>query len=180
MSTTTAVFVVQHHPLESRVRPLDEQFVRGADPLPGRERRPRVGDDRVPAELLRAAAERLGDVDGAEDDEPVRRRLLDEPLELAQRHPLDPDVDLTAARQPDRPGLLVGDPVREHLRLAALEHLPRGERDLALDAAARYRPGQLSLLGDGQLRTDRSRSGAPCGEDRGESKCAHRRGLAIE
>ena len=99
--------VVQHDALERRVRPLDEQLVRAPDSLPGRVGRSRVGDDGLPPELLSSATESLGDVDRPEDDEPVRSGLLREPLELAQRDALDADVDLAAAGQADRAGLLV-------------------------------------------------------------------------
>ena len=52
-------------------RPHDPVGAR--EPLRRREGRARVDDDRVPADELRGCAERLGRVDGAEDDEPRRR-----------------------------------------------------------------------------------------------------------
>ena len=51
-----------------------EQLVGARHPLARREARARVGDDRPPAEQLRGAAERLGGVDGAVDEEARRRR----------------------------------------------------------------------------------------------------------
>ena len=70
--------LVQRNPFESGFRPLDGSRFAVPTRVPRGESCPRVGDDRVPAELLRAAAERLGDIDRAEDDQPMRRRLLDE------------------------------------------------------------------------------------------------------
>ena len=68
--------VVGRDPVERFLGPLDDQLVGAGDPLGGRELRPRVGDDRRPAEQLRRAAERLGSVDGAVDEQ-SRRRPVD-------------------------------------------------------------------------------------------------------
>src|SRR5439155_26823442 len=130
--------------------------------------------------------------DGAEEEQPRRRpELLDELgpvlvddgrareslttldapeelLELAQRHVLDEDVDLAAAGQADRPGLLVRDPVGEELGLRACEHRLRLLVDLVLDTAAGNRPGELPLLRDRELRADRARRGGTRGDHGGQ------------
>ena len=57
-------------------------------------------------------------------------------LDLLPPRLLDEDVDLAAAGQADRPGLLVGDPVGEELRLGAGEDGLGLLVDLVLDTAA--------------------------------------------
>ena len=78
---------------------------------------------------------------------------------------LDEDVDLAAAGEADRPGLLVGDPVGQQPRRAVGEHLGRGDGDVALDAAAGDGAVELAALGDGELRADRPRGRAARGHD---------------
>ena len=78
---------------------------------------------------------------------------------------LDEDVDLAAAGQADRPGLLVLDPVGQEPGRAFGEHLGRGHGDVALDAAAGDRAMELAALRDRQLRADRPRGRAPRGHD---------------
>src|SRR5437762_2763019 len=70
---------------------------------------------------------------------------------------LDEDVDLAAARQPDFPRVLVGDPVRDEPRPAARQDLCGLGGDVALDAPAGDRPRQLAALRNRQLRPERAR-----------------------
>src|ERR687891_393732 len=119
------------------VRPRDDELVGRGNAFRGRELPPRVGDDRLPAEQLRATAERLGGVDRAVDEEARRR-----PVPLAE------DLRAVVERQhagPPPPKDLVG--LRSRLlvpladALAGLEHeqlradavaLDDGEQDSAL------------------------------------------------
>ena len=55
------------------VRPRDDDLVRARHALAVREPGARIDDDRAPAERLRERAQRLGDVAGADRDEPRRR-----------------------------------------------------------------------------------------------------------
>src|SRR5436305_1377139 len=73
---------------------------------------------------------------------------------------LDEDVDLAAAGEADAEGHVVRDPVGDEPRPGAREHLLRGEDDVALDAAARDRAGELALLADRKLRAHGPRRGA--------------------
>src|SRR5439155_19450453 len=90
--------------------------------------------------------------------------------ESAQHFPLveqklDEDVDLAAAGQPDRPGLLVRDPVREEPRAPALEHLAGVFVHVRLDTPARDRSRQLAALRDPELRADWPRRRTPGRDD---------------
>ena len=53
--------------------PGDDDLVGMGEPLAGREARPRVGDDRAPADVARCSAERVGRVDRAVDEQARRR-----------------------------------------------------------------------------------------------------------
>ena len=75
-------------------------------------------------------------------------------------------VDLTAAGQPDRPGLLVGDAVRHDARELAIEHRLAALRDIGLDTAARDRSEDPARAGHRQLGAERAR-GAATGRDDG-------------
>ena len=84
--TTIAVWWSGRDLRERLLRPLDDELVRGRDPLARRELRARVRHDRVPAEELRAPAHRLGRVDGAVDEEARRRPVpLGEHLRAVRR-----------------------------------------------------------------------------------------------
>ena len=77
-------------------------------------------------------------------------------------------LDVAAAGEPDLEGLLVGDPVLEQARLEPRQHLARLAEDIALDAAAGDRAGQLAALRHRELRSDRPRCTPPRGDDSGE------------
>src|SRR5690348_12209947 len=68
-----------------------------------------------------------------------KRGLVGEPGVPLRFEAFHEHVDLAAAGQPDRPGLLVRDAVREELRLSRREHLAGVLVDVRLDAAARDR-----------------------------------------
>src|SRR5207244_1942239 len=72
--------------------PLDDELVGTRDPLRGRKLGARVHADRAPAEQSCGCAERLGGVDGTDDDEPRRR-----PVHLCEdTHPLVLEDAVTA------------------------------------------------------------------------------------
>src|SRR6186997_1895881 len=178
---------------EGLVGPFDEQLVGARHALGGCEPAARVSDDRRPAELLRGGAQGFRGVDRADDEQPRRRaELVDErpavivddrrprePLapfdalgelrQLGQCDLLDEHVDLAAAGQADRPGLLVRDSVGTKPRRAAGEDRPRLLDDLALDAASRDRARELALRGDREFRSDRPRGRSARRNDGGES-----------
>src|SRR6266513_677976 len=113
-------------------------------------------------------AERLALDDGEQDCPLLGLEDLEQAPHKLVGCPVDEHVDLAAAGQPDREGEVVGDPVREQLRLRAAEHFARVAVDLALDAAAGDRPGHLPALRDGELGSDRPRGRAPRRDDRRE------------
>jgi hypothetical protein len=123
--------VVGREPCERDVGPLDEELVRARDPLPGREGGARVDAGRVPAEQLRRSAERLGQVDRADDDEPRRRavELGEDPHPLVLLHP----VPAQARRERRERGRRVADrlvPVEQDEQLGARARpLDDGEED---------------------------------------------------
>ena len=82
---------------------------------------------------------------------------------------LEEDVDLTAAGQPDRPGLLVGDAVRHDTRELAVENRLAALGDVGLDTAARDRPEHPAGAGHRELRAQRAR-GAAAGRDDGRDR----------
>ena len=92
--------------------------------------------------------------------QPVRGRLGRERLEVVERHALERDVDLAAAREPDREGELVRDAVRDNASLSGRQHLLRELGHLALDAAARDRPMSSPRSDTAEPRSDRPRRGA--------------------
>src|SRR5262249_19803664 len=79
------------------------------------------------------------------------------------------DVDLAAAREPDRPGELVLDPVGEQDRPACTQDLLRVLVHVGLDATAGHRARELARLRDRELRPDRARRRAP-GRDDGRDR----------
>src|SRR5207245_6551235 len=105
----------------------------------------------------------------AVEDEPLRTVLeigeddraavvaddLFQPHEQRRIGLVDPDVDLTATRQPDAQREIVGDSVGEQLRLAAAQNLARCLVHLVLDAAAGDGARELAALGDRELRAHR-------------------------
>ena len=111
--------------------------IAGADGDELRRRRHRLDEQRavvlfaetgrVPRRVVPALPDSL-----AGDDHVARA-----PRELGcPAEPLDENVDLTAARQPDRPRLLVGDPVGDDLCRVTGDDRLRALRDICFDAAA--------------------------------------------
>jgi hypothetical protein len=77
---------------------------------------------------------------------------------------LHPHVDLATARQPDVPGLVIGDAELQQTRWLAGQH-PLGHLDDgALHAAAGHRPRDLAGLADRHLRARRARRRAAHGD----------------
>ena len=91
------------------------------------------------------------------------------------REALDEDVDLASARQADRPGLVVGDPIGEDLRRLAADDCFRALGDVRLDAAARDRAEEPAGRRDGELRAERARCAAARSDDGGERNRSSRR-----
>src|SRR5439155_26750041 len=75
------------------------------------------------------------------------------------------NVDLAAAREADRPRLLVGNAVAEELGLARLHHLTGVLVDIRLDTSARDGAAHPARLGDRQARADGPGRRAAGGDD---------------
>src|SRR5208282_5369581 len=79
--------------------------------------------------------------------------------------PLDEDLDLAAASEPDLPGLLVADAEIEQARLAVLDRGDGLAHDRTLDAATRDRALHDALRVDHELAADGAGRGAPGADD---------------
>ncbi len=156
-------------------RPDDPVGARQA--LGRREGRARVDDDRVPADQLRGGAERLGGVDGAEDDEPRRRpvHLGVDPVALAleQAVPLDVRGERGQLRRPVADGLArVEEDEQLGSRVLALEHREADRALLVRDdleqplAQRRVEPvdPDVDLAAAGEADLERLVVGDPVGE----------------
>ena len=82
---------------------------------------------------------------------------------LVRAPALEEHVDLPAARQADAPGLVVGDPVGDELRLPAREDLLGFLVDVALDAASETDPHSAPEEETAKLEP-RGRCGTACGD----------------
>src|SRR6185369_11713664 len=89
------------------------------------------------------------------------RRALPGAARGASVDPLDEDLHLAAASEPDLPGLLVGDAEIEEARLAVGDGIERLAHHRALNATARHRADEVAGIVDGKLRADRAGRGAP-------------------
>ena len=78
---------------------------------------------------------------------------------------LDEDVDLSAARKPDAPRLLVFDPVRDDLGRLAGQHCLRTFADVCLDATAGDRSEHPAGRRHRELRPERAWGAAPRPDD---------------
>ena len=136
------------------VGPEQQELVGARDSLGRREARPRVGDDRSPAEELRCAAQRLCRVDRAVDEEPRRRRL--DVRENRAALQLD---DVTAA--PPARGLLQLGIVQPLADPLAGDHRERHLRPLRVDELL---DEDVDLAAAGQADPERHLVGDPVGE----------------
>ena len=126
---------------EGLFRPRDDDLRGARQPLRGREAGPRVGDDRPPADLLRRAAERLGGVDRAVDQQ-SRGRPVDVGEDLAAG-----DLDDAAPSSADELRRRLGELLRRLAdALAVLRDEQLGTQVVACEH--RQHHGALTALDD--------------------------------
>ena len=148
------------------VGPGDNELVRARNPLRRRELAARVGHDRLPADRLRGAAERLRRVDGAEDEQ-ARRRPVDvgeDPPAVELEEPAPAALELRVADEP----LLARLDVRQddrallarHEAEHPLEHRRVGHLDVDVDLAAAGQPDAQRLVVGDPVRQELGRHAA--------------------